>query len=336
MRTADMNVTVLGTGGTIASTAHETGAVPTERGAELIGRVPELDEYADITVEQVAQVPSYEMTTETLETVRERVTELDADPNVDTVVITHGTDTMEETAYYLDVAVSPSTPVFLTGAQRRPDERGFDGPTNLVTAFAAAGEFVEDDGVDGGTYVAFDEEIHSARFVTKVHTSKLDAFASPEVGPVATHDRSGVRILRPPRSESVHVPDASLDPTVFVVGSGTGMDERLVASALDAGADGLVVNGTGLGNVTAELGEFIESTVRDGTPVVVTSRCLAGRTTPVYGNAGGGETLRDAGALFAGDLPAHKARLKLMLALSKYADENGEAGDEAIRALFDA
>lgn len=329
-----MNVTVLGTGGTIASTGQETGAVPTQRGEALIERVPELDEYGDIAVEQVAQVPSYEMTAETLESIHERVAELDGDSTSDAVVVTHGTDTMEETAYYLDVTLNPNTPVFLTGAQRRPDERGFDGSTNLITAFAAAEAFVEKDG--SGTYVAFDEKIHSARFATKVHTSQLDAFASPDIGPVATYDRSGVRILRQPRSESVHIPDASLDPTVFVVGSGAGVDERLAAAALDAGADGLVVNGTGLGNVTAELGELVQSAIRDGTPVVVTSRCLAGRTTPVYGNAGGGETLRDAGAIFAGDLPAQKARLKLLLALSKHGGEEEKKDYEALRAFFDA
>ncbi len=331
-----MNVTVLGTGGTIASTGRETGAVPTERGEELVEQVPELEEYGNLAVEQVAQVPSYEMTAATLESVRDRVAELDDDSDVDAVVITHGTDTMEETAYYLDVSLHPSTPVFLTGAQRRPDEQGSDGPTNLITAFAAARAFVDNDGADGGTYVVFDEEVHSARFVTKVHTSNLDAFASPGVGPVATHDRSGVRVLGSPRSESAHISNASFDPTVFVVGSGAGVDERLAAAALNAGADGLVVNGTGLGNVTAELGEFIESAVRDGTPVVVTSRCLAGRTTPVYGSTGGGETLRNAGAIFAGDLPAQKVRLKFMLALSKYGGEDGETDDEALRSLFDA
>ena len=331
-----MNVTVLGTGGTIASTGHETGAVPTERGEALVENIPELEEYGDIAVEQVAQLPSYEMTAETLESIRERVAELDDDSTTDAVVITHGTDTMEETAYFLDASLHPSTPVFLTGAQRRPDEQGFDGSTNLVTAFAAAEAFLENDDADGGTYIAFDEEIHAARFATKVHTSQLDAFASPDIGPVATHDRSGVRILRQPRSETVHIPNAALDPTVFVVGSGAGVDERLAAAALDVGADGLVVNGTGLGNVTAELGEFVESEIRDGTPVVVASRCPAGRTTPVYGNAGGGETLREAGAMFAGDLPAQKARLKLILALSKCSGEDGETDDDEFRALFDA
>ncbi len=126
-------------------------------------------------------------------------------------------------------------------------------------------------------------------------------------------------------SETAHIPDGTLDPTVFVVGSGAGVDERLGVAALEAGADGLVVNGTGLGNVTAGLGEFVESTVRDGTPVIVTSRCIAGRTTPVYGGAGGGETFRAAGALFAEDLSAGKARLKLALALSKY----GGGGDDS-------
>ncbi|WP_265112131.1 asparaginase domain-containing protein [Halosolutus halophilus] len=169
-----MNVTLLSTGGTIASTDADSGPRPTQTGAQLLEAVPELEAHATLTVEDVAQVPSYELDAATLETIGERVRELDADPTVDTVVVTHGTDTMEETAYYLDVTVRQETPVFLTGAQRRPDEVSPDGPSNLLTAVRAGRAFVERDA--GGTFVAFDEEIHSGRAVTKAHTSALEAF----------------------------------------------------------------------------------------------------------------------------------------------------------------
>lgn len=182
-----MNVTLLSTGGTIASTDEESGARPTQSGDQLLEAVPELESYAELSIVDVTQVPSYEIDAETLETIGERVHELDTDPAVDAVIVTHGTDTMEETAYYLDVAVQPDIPVFLTGAQRRPDEVSPDGPNNLLTAVRAGSAFAERDA--GGTFVAFNEQIHSARSVTKAHTSALGAFRSRNAGPVATVDR---------------------------------------------------------------------------------------------------------------------------------------------------
>lgn len=321
-----MHVTVLSTGGTIASTGGDDGASPTKRGNELVSAVPELAEYADIDVDQVAQIPSFEMDAATLESIGDRVRELDGDASVDAVVITHGTDTIEETAYYLDVTIRPETPVFLTGAQRRPDEYSPDGPSNLLTAFRAADTF--DTRGHGGVFVAFNETIHAARHVTKTHTSKLETFRSVGAGPVATVDRNGVAIHRPPGSESTYVPATSLTPAVYTIKSASGVTGELLEAALERGADGLVVEGTGLGNATKELGTAVRDAIDRGVPVVVTSRCLEGRTAPVYGGVGGGDRLREYGAIFAGDLPAQKAYLKLTLALAAYDDE------AAIRRVF--
>ena len=314
-----MHVTVLSTGGTIASTDADDGAEPTKSGRELVAAVPALENYADVAVEQVAQVPSFEIDAATLETIGERVSEFDDDPETDAVVITHGTDTIEETAYYLDVAVSPSTPVFLTGAQRRPDETSPDGPRNLLTAFEAATVFRAIDG--SGVFVAFNEEIHAARSVMKTHTSKVETFSSIGEGPVATVDPNGVNVHRSPRSETDPLPGKSLCAAVYAVKSGSGVSGTLVDCAIDRSADGIVVEGTGLGNVTADVGEAIERARDADIPVVVTSRCLRGRTAPVYGGTGGGERLREYGAAFAGDLPAQKARLRLQLAIDAYTDE---------------
>lgn len=313
-----MHVTVLGTGGTIASTSADDGATPTKRGHDLVDAVPELEAYGDVDVEQIAQVPSFEMDTETLERIGQRVAELDADGSVDAIVITHGTDTMEETAYYLDAALQPETPVFLTGAQRRPDEVSPDGPSNLLTSFRAAAAFHDRD--CEGVFVAFNEEIHAARGATKIHTSKLETFSSVSKGPVATMAHDGIAIHREPRSETEYIPTRSLDADVYTIKSGSGVTGELVDAALGCGADGLVIEGTGLGNVTKGIGNAVQECTREGIPVVVTSRCLEGRTAPVYGGVGGGEKLREYGAVFGGDLPAQKARLKLQLALNAYDD----------------
>ena len=321
-----MNVTLLSTGGTIASTDTDGGPRPTRTGTELLEAVPELEAHASLSVESVAQIPSFEMDGETLETVGQRVRELEADPAVDAVVVTHGTDTMEETAYYLDVTVQPETPVFLTGAQRRPVEVSSDGPSNLLTAVRAAEAFVDRDA--GGTFVAFNEEIHSARAVTKAHTSALEAFRSRNAGPVATVDRNGVAIHRRPRSETRPIDATSLAETVYTIKSGSAVTGDLVDAALERGADGLVVEGTGLGNATAELADAVRDAIDSGVPVVVTSRCLEGRVVPVYGGEGGGERLREYGVIFAGDLSAQQARLRLALALEASDDE------DAIREAF--
>lgn len=326
-----MDITVLSTGGTIASTATDDGATPTKRGQELVGAVPELDEYADIDVEEVAQIPSFEMDTETLERIGRRVRELDADRSVDAVVITHGTDTMEETAYYLDTALHPETPIFLTGAQRRPDERSPDGPSNLLTAVRAATAFHERD--SAGVFVAFNEEVHAARRATKVHTSKLEAFTSVGAGPVATVSHDDVIIYRTPQSETDRIPTTELNADVYTVTSGSGVTGDLAEAALDRGAEGLVVEGTGLGNATEGIGTAVRESTRSGVPVVVASRCLEGETAPVYGGGGGGETLREYGAVFAGDLPAQKARLKLQLALTAYDD--AEKVEQVVAASSD-
>lgn len=322
-----MEIVVLGTGGTIASTSGEDGATPVKSGEELVSAVPEVGAYASVTVEQVAQTLSFEMDAATLESIAGRVATLDDDAGVDALVLTHGTDTLEETAFYLDAAVAPETPVFLTGAQRRSDELSPDGPANLRTAFRAAREFTDRD--CGGVFVTFNEEVHAARYVTKAHTSKLEAFESPGAGPVATVEHDTVQVIREPTSETPTVPARSLAPDVYVVQSGTAVDADLLDAALERDADGVVVEGTGLGNVTAGLGDAVADAT-EHMLVVVTSRCFEGSVGPVYGGDGGGETLHRHGAIFAADLAAHKARLALLLALSAYDDR------ERIRELFAA
>lgn len=162
-----LDIRILTTGGTIAATAGADGAVPTIEGDDLMEDVPRLEDRAEVSVEQVAQVLSFAMDRPILADICGRIDSM----STDAVVITHGTDTMEESAYYLDVALSPDRPVVFTGAQRRPDEPGADGPANLSTAITAAIELATRSA--GGCYVAFNEELHAARDVVKAHTHKL-------------------------------------------------------------------------------------------------------------------------------------------------------------------
>lgn len=212
-----MRVHVIATGGTIASTEREGGAAPTLDGDALVDTVPGLA--GEVTVESVAAKPGFDMDPETVADVGDRARAIADD--VAGVVVTHGTDTMEESAYYLDLTL-PGVPVVFTGAQRRPDEVSADGPANLRTAVrAAAHERVSD-----GVYLAFNDELHAAREVTKAHTAALETFTSPESGPVARFTRSGVRWHREPRSETPALPEERTDATVPVVLSGFGVDAR--------------------------------------------------------------------------------------------------------------
>lgn len=201
-----------------------------------------------------------------------------------------------------------------------------DGPNNLLTA-VHAGKAFADRGA-GGMFVAFNETVHSARTVTKAHTSALEAFRSRNAGPVATVDRNGVAIHRPPRSETRPIETTSLAATVFTIKSGSAVTGDLLEAALERDADGIVIEGTGLGNATAGVADAIRDAIDADIPVVVTSRCLEGRVTPIYGGSGGGDRLREYGAIFAGDLSAHQARIRLALALEAFDDP------KAIRASF--
>ena len=321
-----VSLTVLSTGGTIASTSGEAGATPSKSGDDLVAAVPELTSYADIKVAEVVQTPSFDMDIGSLATVAKRARAA-IENGAKGVIITHGTDTMEESAYYLDLVLDLDAPVVLTGAQRRPDEVSPDGPSNLLTAVRMASH--ERFRGTGGVYIAFDEELHAARDVTKQHTSKLSAFVSPEKCPVARLTREGIRFHREPRSRSASIEALTPTATVPVVKSGVGVGAHQVTDALSTGADGLVVEGTGLGNTTSALGDAIAEVIEAGVPVVITSRCQDGVVAPVYGTAGGGETLRSHGVIEGGDLPAHKARLKLLLLIEALGTDDLDALREA-------
>lgn len=302
-------VQVLSMGGTIASTPGEGGASPSESGEALIESVPELNRYADeILVDQVTQLGSFNLDQADVAALGEAACEVES--IADGIVVTHGTDTMEESAYHLDLALDLDIPIVFTGAQRRPDEVSADGPANLVTAFRAATH----DEIRSGVYIAFNEELHAARDVTKTHTRKLETFESPDKGPVAAFTRDDVRLFREPDSYSADVSTLRTDETVPIVSSGQGMDDRQIRFAIERGDDGIVLEGFGLGNTSETLSDAVRDAIESGIPVVVTSRSHAGPLGAVYGN-GGGETLKQHGAISGDDLPAHKARIKLLLTL---------------------
>ena len=300
-------VLFLSTGGTIASTAGENGASPTKAGEQLVETVPGLHDRVE--VEHLAQRPSPDMDFEVLERLRDRTAEHDAG-----VVVTHGTDTMAESAYYVDLIRDWNVPVVFTGAQYRPDQPGSDGPANIVAAVSVAEETAVRSA--GGVYVCLNGEVHAARDAVKAHTWRPDAFESPSKGPVGAVAPDGFERYRELGSDSATLPDAG-QPTgdVPIVTTAIGVNRAQVDRVVDAGCDGLVLQTTGLGNAPKSVAGGVRDAVEAGVPVVVTSRCHAGGVAAVYGG-GGGYTLERNGAVLGGDLSAPKARVKLLVALA--------------------
>lgn len=301
------DVLILSTGGTIASTAGEEGARPTEAAEDLVAAVPGLRNR--IVLKQLAQRPSPDMDFELLNDLRERAAAHDAG-----VIVTHGTDTMAESAFYLDLVHDWEQPVVLTGAQRRPDQPGADGPANTLAAVTVAEEPAVRSA--GGVYICLNGEVHAARDAVKAHTWRPDTFESPGKGPVAAVAPDGLERYRELGSYSTTLPDAEApDGDVPIITTGIEVERRQIDRAVEAGADGIVLQTTGLGNAPKPVAESVSDAIDAGVPVVVTSRCHAGRVAAVYGG-GGGYALQQHGAVLAGDLPAQKARIKLLLALS--------------------
>ncbi|MDP9394295.1 MAG: asparaginase [Actinomycetota bacterium] len=316
-------VRLLTTGGTIASTRADDGsfvaAVSAADIAAAVGEVPGID----IRAEEVFRINSYGLTTTDSLTLAQRVLETLHDSDVDGVVVTHGTDTMEESAYLVDLLYAGPKPVVFTGAQRNAEEPDTDGPRNLRDACRLAADR-RAEGV--GVVIAMAGRVVAARYAAKIHTQALAAFGSTGPGQVGEVTSRSVTIGALPR----HRGTFSIDdvrtplPRVDIVPMYLGADGALVEAARRTGAAGIVLDAFGMGNANHNVVEEVARATGDGVEVLVTSRCHAGRVAPVYG-AGGGVDLERAGAMFAGDLRAPKARLLLLLALASAPDASRDA-----------
>ena len=297
-----MTVRLIATGGTIASLADpETGAVrPAVSAEDLVATVPGL---GPVEVEEVAHVNGWNMTPATMLEVARRASAGGA------VVVTHGTDTIEETAFVCDLTVEGD--VVFAGAMRNGSEISADGPRNLLCAARVA------ESAPGlGTVLVLNDEIHAARWARKQDSSRVHALQSPGRGPVGIVVPGSVRIaLPPPKRFLLPLPDSL--PAVPVVQTYTGIEEGLIETVLDAtGAAGLVLDGTGLGNVPGSAEPGIRAAIERGLPVVNATRVPSGGVHAIYGGPGGVVTLRELGVIGAGSLSAAKARLLLMLLLA--------------------
>ena len=306
------HVTILFTGGTISMRIDPaTGAaVPALSGEEIAGHAAGLKREAKLSLEDYARLPGPHVTPHWMWRLRSRVQAFADDEAVDGIVLAHGTDTLEETAFLLDLTLETDKPVVFCGAMRTVSEPGWDGPANLLTAVRTA---VHDEACGRGVLVAVGDEIHAAAEATKWHTQRLDSFRSPR-GPLGIVDRGQVRFDRPP-FRSLRIPARRLVSEVDLHTMAAGVDDALLRASLARGARGLVIEATGCGNVPPSVLPGLRAALAARVPVVLVSRCAEGRVTPAYGYAGGGRMLQDLGVILGGDLPGPKARIKLMVAL---------------------
>lgn len=307
------------TGGTIASRRDPaTGAVAAAvSGEELLTRIPGIDDLAAVEVEAIANVNGWNMTPDVMLDVAKRVNHTLRSTAVDGVVITHGTDTVEETAFLLDLLVDSATPVVFAVALRHLDELGTDGPRNLRDAMLVAADPASR---DRGTMLVANQTIHAARHVTKIHTANVNAFGSPGFGPAGVLTGNAVRFIHPPAPRWT-LPTAEIDRRVLLVKAYAGQDAAVLNWAIESGFRGVVIEGTGSGNVPAAMVPGIEAMLAAGLPVVLCSRVGDGPLATSYGGGaaarGGGYDLAQLGVIPADGLPGQKARVLLMATLGQ-------------------
>ena len=319
-------VAIVFTGGTISMRLDPTagGAVPMLSGEEILAQVPGLEQIAQVVTTDFARLPGPHITpSRMLELSRVIASQL-ADERANGVVVTHGTDTLEETAYLLDLVLPSDQPVVLVGAMRTSSELGWDGPANLRSAVRVAVEPV----VRGlGVLVVMNNQLLAASEATKTDAESLETFQSRDFGPLGIVDQDRVIVSRR-RAAREHIPAARLDQRVEIVKLSAGSDGRLVRRSIEDGARGLIIEGLGRGNVPVTALDEVERAIQSGIPVVITSRCPRGRVLDTYAYEGAGKQLKRRGAILGGLLPSHKARIKLMLLLG------AERTLDEIRASF--
>lgn len=276
----------------------------------LDASLPRATDIANITTRHFSNLPSPHMTPDIMLRLAHFIESELAKEHYDGVVITHGTDTLEETAYFLHLTISAPVPIVLTGAMRSSNEVGSDGEFNLITALRVA---VSEAAREKGVLVVFNGEIHSAFNVTKTHTSSVDTFKSVHFGNLGMVTKDHVYLFNTPLLKQTHMV-TSLSKRVAVLKVYAGMEPDLLLAVKQLGYDGLVLEVLGQGNVPPSIVDAIAELIAV-MPIVIVSRCFNGIVQDVYGYTGGGQQLKEIGVIFSNGLNSQKARLKLMIEL---------------------
>ena len=302
-------ILVLHTGGTISMQADASGAVVTSSDNPM-NHVSNPLEGIQVHTLDFFNLPSPHIKPKHMLALYQKIKE-EAD-NYDGVVITHGTDTLEETAYFLDTMEVPHIPIVLTGAMRSSNELGSDGVYNYLSALRVASD---DKAADKGVLVVMNDEIHAAKYVTKTHTTNVSTFQTPTHGPLGLIMKQEILYFKTAEPR-VRFDLDHIQGLVPIISAYAGMTDELIDMLDLEQLDGLIIQAFGAGNIPKETAQKLESLLQKGIPVALVSRCFNGIAEPVYAYQGGGVQLQKAGVFFVKELNAQKARLKLLIALN--------------------
>ncbi len=319
-------IAIIFTGGTISMSVDEEigAAIPSLNGQDIISMVTNIDKLADIEIIEYSEIPGPHISFEMLFDIRKIILDLAKKEDITGIIVTHGTDTLEESAYFWDLTLDIQKPVVVVGAMRNSSELGYDGPANLAAAVCTA---ISPKAIDKGVLVVLNNEVNTALEVTKTNTLSLNTFQS-RYGPIGIIDTNDFVVHRNITGRDF-IGASDVEKKVFLIKSCIDMNPQIIDFYLQQDAKGIVIEAMGRGNLPPSFLPYIKKAIDKNIPVVIVSRCPSGRVMSSYGYEGGGKMLHDMGVIFGGELSGQKARIKLMLALN-ISDDN-----KYIRGLFE-
>lgn len=313
-------VAIIFNGGTISMSVDDRigAAIPSLSGEQIMSLVTNIDKYADIETINFSTLPGPHIDIPLMMDIKKLIVENLEKEDIDGVILTHGTDSLEETAYLLDLTINSSKPVVVVGAMRNSSELGYDGPSNLAAAVCTA---ISPESKNKGVLVVMNNEVNAASEATKSNTLSLDTFKSLEFGPLGIVDNDQVIYYRQIVHRQ-HISTKSAETEVDLIKCAAGMNSKFLKHSVDTGAKGIVIEAMGRGNIPPTMLEGIEYAIKHNVAIVMVSRCPTGRVLDTYGYEGAGRNLKNMGVILGGHLPGQKARIKLMLALGITNDLN--------------
>mgnify|MGYP003581782713 FL=1 len=302
-------ILVLHTGGTISMQADQNGAVESSPINPMTQVTSPLENIEVVSVDFL-NLPSPHIQIDHMMMIYKKIREEAS--HFDGFVITHGTDTLEETAYFLDTMSTPQKPIVMTGAMRSSNELGSDGIYNYRTALRVA---ADEKSVNKGVLVVMNDEIHAAKYVTKTHTTNVSTFQTPTHGPLGLVTKREILFFKA-ADKRVRFDLQAINGVVPIIKSYADMDTILLDALVEAPISGLVIEALGAGNLPPASISAIKKLINKQLPIVLVSRCFNGIAEPVYAYDGGGIQLEELGVLFVKELNSQKARIKLLIAVN--------------------
>ncbi|HEM3616240.1 TPA: asparaginase [Streptococcus suis] len=302
-------ILVLHTGGTISMQADQNGAVESSPINPMTQVTSPLENIEVVSVDFL-NLPSPHIQIDHMMMIYKKIREEAS--HFDGFVITHGTDTLEETAYFLDTMSIPQMPIVMTGAMRSSNELGSDGIYNYRTALRVA---ADEKSADKGVLVVMNDEIHAAKYVTKTHTTNVSTFQTPTHGPLGLVTKREILFFKA-ADKRVRFDLQAINGVVPIIKSYADMDTILLDALVEGPISGLVIEALGAGNLPPASISAIKKLINKQLPIVLVSRCFNGIAEPVYAYDGGGIQLEELGVLFVKELNSQKARIKLLIAVN--------------------